>query len=632
MDTIKVGDPTRQPIAGTHLLGHGINPFSDCRTAIHPICDTQGTEVEWEYGGKKYYHGKCIVPSDDPSGQDTQSAFATRDAYQEVIGAQLDIQAKYGAFTGRFSATYGKTYETLFEHEAALKTYATTRWKLQLDDQKPTDDDFLKAVGKLPAEFKGNEDKYYQFFVQFGAYVVTEVSVGGSLDYAVLVDKSKVESTEKLAMQVGAEFGACFKGSGTYEQREEMKKSSAYTQRSLHVFGGKTQLLEVSFENPQDWNEKFTAWKDSIDGAPIVAKIKLTPISSFAGDRKDTVAKALEKYLQSAAMVESSWTQSKISVSGDEFLAAGNPSAPALRVAFIDRTTLKQTETRFEAPDPGSRAEDFQAYWSRVHDHLAAADPQDKMLLLATERWLRDRSYYPSSKVCEDLLKHGATEKNLTRWDALTEKTLPCLMAGLSYALAGAYGKNSGTDALVAGFGRPDKSLRPTARVAVVLPRPHTDGRISVVEDEPPSETPRSDFYVIKNWSEPPRLVLAADVSGTSRALMQDEDEKKLEQYWYKYAADPQPETNLYVLVNYLTCSVIVGRLPRGESEMVHFDMTPQADVLWWIRGDDGKANFPLFYMKDQAWNLASAGRRVEVRTWDADDHAMLWQQIPRTP
>jgi hypothetical protein len=113
---------------------------------------------------------------------------------------------------------------------------------------------------------------------------------------------------------------------------------------------------------------------------------------------------------------------------------------------------------------------------------------------------------------------------------------------------------------------------------------------------------------------------------------MQDEDEKKLEQYWYKYAADPQPETNLYVLVNYLTCSVIVGRLPRGESEMVHFDNVPQPDVLWWIRGDDGKANFPLFYMKDQAWNLASAGRRVEVRTWDADDHAMLWQQIPRTP
>jgi MAC/Perforin domain len=634
MTTITITDPARQPIAGTHLLGHGINPFSDFRTAVHPICDTQGTDQEWQYDGKTYYHGKSVLPSVDPSGVDTQDAFSSREEYQKVIGAQLSIEAKYGAFSGRFNATYGSSYEAFMEYDAALKTYASTRWKLQLEDKTPTDDAFKKAAAALPSEFKGNEDMYYQFFVQFGAYIVTEVSLGGSMDYASLVEKARVTSTDKLALQVGAEFDACFKGSGTYEQREEMKKSSAYTKRTLKVFGGKTQLLDVNLSDPQDWNQKFTAWKDSIDGAPIVAKLQLTPISSFvADDRKKVVAKALEKYMESAAMIESSWTQSKISVSGDEFLLASNPSAPALRIVFIDRTSLKQTETKFEAPDPGSTPDAFQAYWSRVHDHLAAADPQEKMLLLATERWLRDRGYYPSPRVCEDLLRHGATERNLTRWDVLTEKTLSCPVAGLSYVLAGAYGKNNGTDALVTGFGRPDKSLRPTARVAVVLPREDADGRIKVIRDGAPAEMPESDFYVIKSWSDAPRLVLAADVSGTPRAILQDDDKGKLEQYWFKYAADQRYGWNPSVLINYLTCGVINGRIPRGESEIVHFEMNQQDDVLWDIRGNDGTANFVLLYMKDQNWNLASAaGPRVEVRTWDGGDHAMLWQQMKRMP
>lgn len=632
MDTITVVDPARQAIAGADILGHGINPFGDCRTALHPICDTGGTEMEWEFRGTKYYHGKCIRPSNYPDGQDTQEAFSTREQYQESIGGRLDVEAKYGAFSGRFSATYSKKYDALIEYDAALKTYAETLWKLHLEDQTPTKE-FKDAVAALPTDFLGHEDAYYQFFAKYGAYVATEVMVGGSTDYGLLVEKSHVTSTKDLETQVGIEYGACFKGSGTAEQRETMKRSSAYSKRTLRVLGGKPGIFAgVELENPQDWNAAFKQWEGSIADTPVAVNVTLTPISAFVDSaRKVAMSKALEKYLQSAAMVESSWTQSKISVSGDDLLAAGNPTAPVLRVVFIDRTTLKQTETKFEAPDPGSTTQAFQAYWSRVHDHLAAADPQDKMLLLATERWLRDRGYYPSPKVCEDLLRHGATEKNLTRWDVLTEKTLSCPVAGLSYALAGAYGKNNGTDALTAGFGRADNSLRPTARVAVLLPRDNPDGRTNVIKDGPPSEDAKSTFYVIQNWSEAPRLVLGADTNGTSRATLEPDDKSKLEQYWYKFAADERYGWNPYVLVNYLTCGVINGRLPRGESQIVHFDVVQQDDVLWDIRGNTGSANFVLLYMKDQNWNLASAaGPRVEVRTWDADDHAMLWEQHER--
>ena len=131
MDNITSGDPARQPIAGADILGHGINPFGDCRTALHAICDTEGTEKEWEFRGTKYYHGKNIRPSNYPGGQDTEEAFSTREEYQASIGGQLEIEGKYGAFSGRFSTTYNKKYDALIEYDAALKTYAEMLWNCE---------------------------------------------------------------------------------------------------------------------------------------------------------------------------------------------------------------------------------------------------------------------------------------------------------------------------------------------------------------------------------------------------------------------------------------------------------------------------------------------------------------------
>ncbi|HEX6096966.1 MAG TPA: MAC/perforin domain-containing protein [Thermoanaerobaculia bacterium] len=639
MDVITVNTTTpanesgdRQPIPGSEILGQGVNPC-DYRKPVKPVCSVQGTDKEFQLRDKTYYHDKAIRPREEPHGRNTDEAFVTRTDYQKSVNRTVGIEGKYGAFSGRFSLTFDAEYDAFLEKAAALKTDAMTLFALHLEDQTPTAA-FKTAADALPAKFEGNEAAFYQFFAKWGAYVVTDVTLGGSMEYALLVETAHFTSKEQLQAQVGAEYGACFKGSGTDKEREEIKNSSTYTKRTLTTTGGKPEIFAgVNLSDPKDWLQQYKDWANSVAGAPAVVLLTLEPISSFvADDRKDATAKALEQYMQSSAVISSSWKQSQISVSGQQ-VNAPDAAGPSLRVVFIDRVTVERKETRFPAPDRGSSAEALEQYWSRVHDHLASASPQDKVLLLATERWLRDPGYSPSGAAYEALLNHGASDATLKRWQALSVGTIPCPVAGISYVLAGANGEGKGVDALAAGFGTPDVNLEPTAKVVVVLP--HADaGRIKVIKDEVPVEKSGNVFYAIQSWSDAPRLFLASD-KGTSRLLLQGDDATNPGQCWYKHPVDERYGLAPHVLVNYLTCGAIEGKPGSAESAVTPFGLDLQDDWLWNIRGDEGSANFVLLYYRDANWNLASnmfPSPRAHVRTWDAGDHAMLWQQHRRNP
>lgn len=636
--TTELTDPTRQPIAGTEILGHGLNPFGDLKTAVGVIFDTQGTEQAVVIDDVTYYCGDAIRAFKDTSGNDSETSFMTREEYQAGMKVSIGVEGKYGAFSGRFSATFGYDYDTLLENAGALKTSAITLWTLRLEQnkRKPTAD-FVAAVDGLPAQFRGNEARYYHFFQTYGGFVVTEVTVGGSLEYALLVQTSHVESSSALKDQVGAEYGSMFKGSASHEQFEKIKKSSEYSQRRLSTMGGDPTLFTgVDLRDPKDWSSTVQKWAQSIAKSPKVVLLKVEPINAFVGDAKnDEVAKALDKYLQGSAMVEASWAGSTFSVSGDRVndpATGENASGPTLRVMILDRKSLQKTETRFPAPDPGSPEQAFQDYWSGVHAVLAAAPPGDNMLLLATERWPRDRSYFPSSDVKQDLLDHGAGEATLNRWETLSRNALRCSVAGLSYVLAGAVGRNHGSDALAAGFGKPGVNLIPTARVSVLLPH-NNDGRVRLVIDDKPRQDAKTDFYVIQNWTDAPRPVLAADPAGP-RALLKADDPARPEQYWYLYPSDERYGVHPYALVNYLTCGNVAGKVGGGgdvaaEAEVTRFQEPLQDDVLWEIRGTDGKANMLLLYYRDQNWNLMNWGGQARTGLWFKD--GMWWQRIKHT-
>jgi hypothetical protein len=628
MDNTTFTDPVRQPIAGTEMLGYGLNPFGDLRTVAAAVCDTTGTEQEVVIDNKTYYCARSIKAFGDTSGKDKDIAFFKREEYQTEVTADIKAEGKYGAFSGRFHATFGSDYDSLSEHAAALKTRAITLWTLRLDDLTPIGK-FKSAAEKLPDKYEGNEDVFYRFFQTWGAFVVTQVTVGGSMEYALLVDTSRVISRQKLTEQVGAEYGAIFKGSGTAEQRQEIKRSTGYTSRTLTTIGGDTKLFNmVNLLDPQDYSAAFTAWSNSIASAPKVVLLEVKEITAFIGTR--AAEQALAKYLQSNAMIQSNWTESVLSVAGDQTQVNAAASGPTLRIVLMDRTTLRQNEKRFPAPDPGSQQQAFDDFWAGVHAHLAPSDPQDQMLLVATERWPRDRGYFPSAAVQQDLLKHGASEARLNRWEALTRYARRCPVAGLSYALAGSEnGRNTGVDALAAGFGKPEGSLQPTVRVSVLLPHSN-NGKVRTIRDEPQTEVSKNDFIVLQSWTNFPLPVLAAQIEDEgNRLLLVADDPQKLEQYWYMYSAEDRYGYQPKVFINYLTCGIIQAKV-GGDTSIQAFQRPLQDDVLWAVYGDAGKTNLLLLHYHEQNWNLSNNVGTPRVRPWYED--WMYWQRVSRTP
>lgn len=627
MNNNTLTDPERQPIAGTEMLGHGLNPFGNLRSVTSVVCDTRGTEQTVVIDNKTYYCAKSIKAYADTLGKKKEIAYFSREEYQSDVSLDIGAEGKYGAFSGRFRVTFGREYDSLTECRAALRSEAITLWSLQLEDTTPTPE-FKTAADKLPATYEGNEEAFYRFFQQWGAFVVTKVTVGGSMDYAMLVQNSHVTSKEKLQAQVGAEYGSFFKGTGTYEQREEIKRSSGYTVRTLTIWGGNSKLVSVEFSDPKDCSAAFQSWTDSVASAPQVVLMEVKPINAFINT--PAAEKALTKYLHSNAMIQSNWYESLLSVAGDTTQVNATISGPALRVVLMDRTTLRKNERRFPAPDPGSQQQAFDDFWAGVHAFLAASDPQKEMLLLATERWPRDRGYFPSSAVHQDLLNHGASEARLNRWEELSNYARRCPVAGLSYVLAGSEdGRNKGVDALAAGFGKPETSLRPTARVSVLLP--HSDnGKITTINDEPRTEDAKNEFISIQSWTNFPRPVLAAQINDEgNRLLLVADDPEKLEQCWYIFSSDERQGMQPKVFINYLTCGIIQATV-GGETSIQPFQSPLQDDVLWDVRGDSGKSNFELFHYRDQHWNLSNNIGTPRVRPWYED--WMWWERNARTP
>lgn len=627
-------NPQIPQIPGCEWLGHGINPFGDFKEQDFAgvVCDTNGKEVEFDVNGKTYGRPKSVGFLSRTRSEETVEAFTSREEYQSSLKQKLDLEVSYGAFTGGFELTFGSDYKSLSERSAALVNYSSTLWQLILNDKTPSSA-FQAAVAKLPSTFNG-ETAFYDFFRDYGAFVIVNVTLGGSMDYAMLIDRSESTSKETLKAKARAEYDVFFKGSASSSKIEEVKKFREHRVSKLTIKGGKPgAITKLDLDSPDDAAKRtlsldsFETWKSTIADTPDVVTMKLMRIDAFAGEKGPAIAAALDKYLGGAALVEANWMGSTIVMSGVLRNAAA-ASAPALRAVIVDKRTLEQKEQRFQAPDAGQSSAQFDEFWKNVNTALAAANPSDKMLLFATERWPRDARYFPPQDVRETLYRHGAREASLNRWDTLTRNAQSCPLAGMSYVLAGDAGRNKGLDAFSAGFGIPDKNtLTPRARVSVLLPREPRTGKIRLLHDDKPVEESNSDLYVIRNHngSQP---VLAADAAGSARLLLKADDATKPEQYWYFYSMGERYGMRPYVLINYLTCGVLAGKRGGGESDLQRFNFNFQDDVLWDYRGDDEKANMLMLHYHMESWNLTNAGGQAAVRVWYQD--GMHWRRTRR--
>jgi hypothetical protein len=64
---------------------------------------------------------------------------------------------------------------------------------LHLKNNARATDDFAKDLAALPDQFSG-QIAFYDFFRKYGTYVISSVTIGGSLDYAMLIDRKQTTS------------------------------------------------------------------------------------------------------------------------------------------------------------------------------------------------------------------------------------------------------------------------------------------------------------------------------------------------------------------------------------------------------------------------------------------------------
>ena len=608
-------------IPGSQELGIGFSIF-DGPTAPpkKSFCNTTSLDVPID---ATYSRANSVdYDTVDPRGESVVDSYLSREEYQEKKSQEVSAKGQYGAFSASFEATFGSGFQSFKESCAAVSTYEVSLWKLKLTDTAPILAEVLTKVRSLPASFnEATASAFYNLFDELGTHVVVEVFLGGTLEYAMLVDRSSSKSRTEIKARVSAEYGAFFSGSATASQVEEVKRFAEHRRSKLTVAGGEPRHIQLlNHDEPTDLSRQFHQWSESIPTAPAVVGKKIVRIDEFLRSRGCEVAaitRALDTYLGAQLRIQSTWSKSVFAIGGEVVATKAAPGAaqsPALRIVLIDKVTLAYQSAEHVAPSPEASNQEVEAFWQRFGDSLGRAPLDRSILVIATERWPRDPRYSPP-KTTQELLEHsGVRHATLERWNQLTRQIEKCPVAGISFVSVSCR-LDSAFDAISAGFAKKDADPQPEALVEVLLVR-KSEGRIHLILDQH-TEASHSSLYTFQCAQES-QLFLAADPNDRHRLKGKSKDAVDPGQLWYLYPASERYGLHPYVLINFATCGLIRGDYKEGESVLGTANYGDfQDDVLWDLRTNaEGQRHFLMLHYNHEWHCLCLVNDRIAVRRW----------------
>ncbi|MDU9028347.1 hypothetical protein E3Z27_04695 [Pseudomonas mediterranea] len=624
-------------IGGSQLLGRGLNrlDWAGERQECQKVGDTESGKRAVPYKDTSYNVGKHVTMSTVVAQDNyTVETFSSRDDYESHTQSSVEAAGKYGAFSAGFKVTFGSDIKTFEEREAALYSHTVRLWKLTLAvDPNNATEVFKTRVEALPKAFdEDNPQPFFDFFLAFGVDIVSEVTVGGSLNYAMTALKSYLSQTNTLDAMVKAEYGAFVSGSASTSISETVKKNLAHRKANLTTRGG-THSINFNSMDPSNCNADFSKWRESLADDPTIVELNLSPVYYFihSGATRSAVEQAYRWYTSYKAEIKADWQESTIVLGRSNRLKASvaATTGPALRLVFVDKKTKETHETFHTPPAADASSEDFERFWAALASLVK--QKSGHRLLMATERWPRDKRYYPGRHMREALQQNGASEKTLQRWDALTKYMAPNPLAGLTYVLAGNDLETPGVDGLVAGFGQAGKDLNPTVKVSARLCH-DSFGNVKVVQTEKTQEDPCTLLYVVRNNTDS-KPALATDPQNKTRIAMQTPDRHNLGQYWYMPELEkPYPEINHPVLlINYETGTCLQGMHDQNDCRLKPIEAgRQQDDVIWDRRGDDVFHLLLVHYWMN-AMCLTQVEKRAAVRPWRLP-HGMDWFREAHRP
>src|SRR5450830_123977 len=615
-DGVSSSDKAPRDIGGSQLLGRGLNrlDWSEASKECQKVGDTESGKRPLPYKNTDYNVGKHVTMTLVTTENYFTETFSSKDEYEKHTQSSVEVSGRYGAFSGGFEATFGTSIKKLEEREAAIYNHTVRLWKLAFEVNPANSTEAFQArVKELPQTFDPAQPKaFFNFFVDFGADIVNEVVVGGALNYAMTALKTYTSEKNNLDAMVKAEYGAFISAKATTSISEEIKKHLAHRHVSLTTQGG-THSINLNDGAPSNCYEDFKAWRESLADAPGVVELQITPIYRFVkeGGTRTALEAAYQWYTSYKVEIEANWKESVIVVGRSSLSAQANTAAkgPALHLVFVDSNSKETSESFHSPPQADASQETFNQFWDELARQLK--QKTGYTLLMATERWPRDKKHYPSPSMREALRQYGANLQTLQRWESLTEKSQPNPHCGLTYVLAG-----NEVDGLIVGFGQPGSSLSPTVKVVARLAH-DSFGRVKVVQACETNEDPKTVLYIVRsNTGE--KLALAMDKNQEDRIAMQKPDGQNPGQLWYMPELEkPYPEIkNATLLINYQTGTCLQGKFDQGDCRLKPMDTGRQQDDVIWDRREDPVFHLLLVHYHGNHMNLTRIGERASVRHW----------------
>ncbi|MEZ4453828.1 MAG: MAC/perforin domain-containing protein [Nannocystaceae bacterium] len=304
-------------LPGSEALGFGFNILGeyDVSSLTRQIYGHQRMDAQsWTYQptGITYSvpDNTSVVPNTQTTS--TTQVFTTQESFQSYFSAKAGVKGSYATFRGEFSSAFSMTsastqsfsyglYEADFNGWNVVQSDLSSNW---LSPGFTSDPD----VEDLPTVYDvTTQDKFFAFFRKFGTHIVTQVTVGGNLDYFVAVEDSYSSNEVKISANISLEVQAVFYSASAESQAEWNQLGQSWAnsrQVTISAVGGSASVLN-SMTPTFGTNEAnaFATWSSAVMENPAVTEFMLTPISAaFSGSQAQAVSQALQAYLSGAVV------------------------------------------------------------------------------------------------------------------------------------------------------------------------------------------------------------------------------------------------------------------------------------------------------------------------------------------
>lgn len=301
------------PIPGAGAVGCGFNilgTYSPESLTYQIVSLGDPNSSTYQYAGITYSVPQNTSPVDYSHKSGSSYVYNTQEQFQGHFAQKSGVSASYGAFSGQFNLAYSNTVNTDFTYYYGIYETDITTWDLKVNQISANwlTPEFVNDpdVQALPTTYTPeNQEQFFVVFRKWGTHFVSQVTLGGSLDYYSAVMTSYSSSQTQVKANIELEYKAVFTSSkATSEVEWEQLGQNWASSRTVMVNatgGNSTPLNALSPTYGDSDSDIFSTWADSVAASPSVIEFTLRPISQlFSGAQAGAVQDALRAYTNGA--------------------------------------------------------------------------------------------------------------------------------------------------------------------------------------------------------------------------------------------------------------------------------------------------------------------------------------------